>query len=132
MHGKNECDGVGATIIRLAACASLQRLITDQILNFIHLHEFAKNEIFGVTCFFVDTSDADKMSLFSQPRFTNSPKFKGTRKNHQFIPYGNDIVVKRASGSTGFETIMIAKLSLNDLKNEDIAPGSFYACLSCI
>ena len=42
LHGKNECDGVGATIIRLAACASLQRPITDQILNFIHLYDLQK------------------------------------------------------------------------------------------
>ena len=76
-----------------------------------------------MTFFFVDTLDVEKISLFLQSRFTNLPKFKGTRKNHQFIPYGNDIVMKRVSGSTGFETTMIANLPLNGLKIEDIAPG---------
>ena len=36
LHGKNACDGVGGTIKRLAARASLQSSITDQILNPIH------------------------------------------------------------------------------------------------
>ena len=127
-HEKNACYGVGGTIKRFAASVSLQRPITDQILNPIHLFEFVKNEITGVTCAFVDTSDVEKISLFLQPRFTNSPKFKGTRKNQQFIPYGNGIVMKRVSGSTGFETTMITNLPLNDLKIEDIAPVSFYDC----
>ena len=127
-HGKNACDGVGGTFKRLAQHAVLQRPITDQILNPVHLFEFAKNEITGVTCFFVDTSDVEEISPILQPRFTNSPKFKGTRKNHQFIPHGHDIVMKWVSGPTGFETTMIANLPLNGLKIEDIAPGSIYAC----
>ena len=62
-----------------------------------------KNEITEVTCFFVDTSDVEKISLFLQSRFTNSPKFKGTRKNHQFIPYRNDIVTKRVQDLLGLK-----------------------------
>ena len=55
LHGKNACDGVGGTIKRLTARASLQMPITDQILISIYLFEFAKNKIIGLTCFFVDT-----------------------------------------------------------------------------
>ena len=44
------------------------------------------------------------------------------------MAHGHGIVMKRVSGSTGFETSMIASLFLNGLKIEDIAPGSFYAC----
>ena len=55
LHGKNACDGAGGTINRLAARASLQRPITNQIFNPIHLFEFAKNEITRVICFFIDT-----------------------------------------------------------------------------
>ena len=36
--------------------------------------------------------------------------------------------MKRVSGATRFETKMIAKLSLNGLKTENIAPGSLYVC----
>ena len=36
--------------------------------------------------------------------------------------------MKQASGSTGFETTPITNLPLNDLKTEDTARGSFYAC----
>ena len=79
LHGKNACAGVRSTIKSLPASASLQRSnfrdqslqrsITDQILNPIHLFQFAKNKITEVTCLLVDT-------------FTNSLRFKGTGKNH--------------------------------------------------
>ena len=36
--------------------------------------------------------------------------------------------MKRVSGVTRFETKMIAKLSLNGLKTENIVPGSLYVC----
>ena len=78
--------------------------------------------------FFVDTSDAEKISPFLQPRFTNSPKFKWTRKNHQSVPYRNDIHIKRVSGAIGFETTVIANLPLSGLEIEDITLGSCYAC----
>ena len=53
-HGKNACDGVGGTTKKLAPCASLQRPIHNQILNPHQLYDFAKIEIPGITCFFVD------------------------------------------------------------------------------
>ena len=69
-----------------------------------------------------------KFHYFFNPDLPIHTKFKGTPKNQQFIPYGNDIVMKRVSGSTGFETKMITNLPLNGLKIEDRAPVSFYAC----
>ena len=53
-HGKNACDGVGGTIKRLAARASLPRAIHNQILNPQQLYDFAKSEIPSITCSFVD------------------------------------------------------------------------------
>ena len=80
LHGKNACDGVGGTIKRLAARASLQNSITDQILNPIHWFEFAKNEVTGVTSFFVDTSDVEKISLYLNPDLPTHQNLKELEK----------------------------------------------------
>ena len=44
---KHACDGVGGTIKRLAAHASLQHPFSDQILTSKQLFEFAKSNVKG-------------------------------------------------------------------------------------
>ena len=50
-HGKNACDGIGGTIKRMAAYASLQQPATGQILSPMSLFEFANSEIPGIQSF---------------------------------------------------------------------------------
>lgn len=95
-------------------------------MNPIHLFEFAKTEIPGVTCFYVNSLKVDEISETLQTRFSKSPKFKGTPKKHQFVPHDNDIVMKRVSGSTGIGSTLI--YNGHGLQLESITPGSFYAC----
>ena len=78
---ENACDGVGGNIKGLAAYANLQRPISKQILTPLQLFEFANAEIHGVGSFFISKDHVDQVAQFLQPRFSNSPKFKGTRKN---------------------------------------------------
>jgi hypothetical protein len=44
-HWKSACDGVGGTLKRLAAKASLQRPYNDQIMTPHQLYEWAKSSI---------------------------------------------------------------------------------------
>ena len=69
-----------------------------------------------------------KFYYFFSPDLTIHHNLKELKKNHQFISYGTEIVMKQVSECTGFEATMIANLSLNDLKIKDITPGSFYTC----
>jgi len=55
-HGKNACDGVGGTMKRLAAKASLQRHLKDQILTPRQFFTFAKT-VLGIKSFFVTTEE---------------------------------------------------------------------------
>ena len=48
-HGKGPCDGVGGTVKRLAAHASLQRPYYDQIMTPHQLFVFAQSEIPAMT-----------------------------------------------------------------------------------
>ena len=90
-QGKNACDGVGGSIKRLAARASLQRAIHNQILNLHQLYDFAKIEIPGMTSFYVDKQQVDVVSKFLTSIYENTRHFRGSRKNHQFIPNGRGL-----------------------------------------
>ena len=125
-HGKNACDGVGGTIKRLAARASLQRTLSNQILTPKQLFAFAQSEVKGVTTFFVDTECVTNTSQYLHPRFSNANRFKGTGRSHQFIPSGSSLIMTPVSGGT------LSNVHLKERDNlisiEQIMPGSFYGC----
>jgi len=75
-HGKNACDGVGGTVKRLAARASLQRPFSEQILTPRQLFEFAKSSIPGIVSFFVETQKVFDLIRILEPRFLQSITFK--------------------------------------------------------
>ena len=52
-HGKSPCDGIGETIKREAANASLRATIDNQIITPEDLYCWAQNNIKGVTLFYV-------------------------------------------------------------------------------
>ena len=85
-HGKNVRDGVGGTIKRLAAHASLQRAIHNQILNPHQLCDFAKNEILSITCFFVDKQQVDVVSKFWHPDMKMPDNLEETEKTISLFP----------------------------------------------
>ena len=47
-HGKGACDGLGGTVKRLAARASLQRLYDRQIMTPMQLYEWAHDNLQGI------------------------------------------------------------------------------------
>ena len=72
-HEKNASDGVGGTIKGLAAHASLQRLISNQILTPLQLFEFANVEIHGVTSFLSAQNTLTKLPYSYNPDFRIHP-----------------------------------------------------------
>lgn len=44
-HGKNACDGIGGTVKRAAAKASLQRYVEKQILTAENMYHFCSTEM---------------------------------------------------------------------------------------
>ena len=47
-HGKSPCDGIGGTVKRLMARASLQKPYSDQILDVSSMLAFCKTNIPGI------------------------------------------------------------------------------------
>jgi hypothetical protein len=85
-HGKGPCDGVGGTVKRLAAKASLQRPYDDQILSAVQLYEWAQKNIPGIHFTYTTQAEHITSEIFLTERFEKSITIKGTQKFHAFIP----------------------------------------------
>ncbi len=85
-HGKGACDGVGGSVKRLAARASLQRPYTDQITTPRQLFEWAAENIPSIFFKYCSLDDYKKEQLLLEERFQKSRTIPGTRKLHSFIP----------------------------------------------
>jgi transposase len=94
-HGKSACDGLGGTVKRLAAKASLQRPYDDQILTPRQLYDFATENIKSIDFEFCTKHDYEETQKFLLNRFSESKAIVGTQKFHSFVPVSeNKIVVK--------------------------------------
>ena len=56
LHGKWPCDGIGGTVKRLAAKASLQWPYSEQIMTPRQLFQFAEDNISGISFFLLHHS----------------------------------------------------------------------------
>ena len=126
-HGKNACDGVGGSLKRLAAKASLQRPIEDQILTPLQFYRFCAANVTGIRSFFVSSEDITSIGKTLEDRFTKFGTVKGTRSNHCFIPTTQmTLNISRISG----EVITCNNKSTDSRFQsiEQISAGSYYAC----
>ena len=85
-HGKGVCDGVGGTVKRLAAKASLQNPVENQILTPLQLFQWCKEHISTVKFFYVPNQDYLENEKFLEKRFNDAIAVTGTQKYHAFIP----------------------------------------------
>ena len=85
-HGKGACDGVGGSLKRLAARASLQCPYDHQIMTPHQLFEWAVDNIPAVSFQYVTIDDYKREEALLEHRFQQSRTIPGTRKLHCFIP----------------------------------------------
>ncbi len=85
-HGKGACDGLGGTVKRLAAQASLQRPFNDQIMTPHQLYDWACVAVPSITFNYCSIKEYEGEKLSLQSRFENAKTIQGTRKLHSFIP----------------------------------------------
>ena len=84
--GKSPCDGIGGTLKRLAAGASLQAVSTNHILTPQQLYQWAQTNIKGIKFFFVPKTDILEATDGQEKRFSAAKKNAGTRSHHCFVP----------------------------------------------
>ena len=102
-HGKTAADGIdgiAGTLKRLAAKASLQRPIENQILSAKQLFTFATSEIHGMNFSYVDNKENEEEVQLLDARFSQSRTIPETQRFHSFIPISKSIIeVKPYSSS---------------------------------
>ena len=79
-QGKWPCDGIGETVKRLAAKASLQRPYSEQIMTARQLFQFAKDSISGISSSYLHHSG---LGRGGQILTREIPQGKNDRRNTQ-------------------------------------------------
>ena len=120
-HGKGACDGVGGTVKRLAAKASLQRPYDQQIMTPRQLYDWASENIKATFFGYCTTEEYETELVTLRQRFEQTRTIPGTRKMHSFIPQSTDTVETRQySTSTEFKVQKVtagdAVLSLDQIR----------------
>lgn len=125
-HGKSTCDGIGGTVKRLAARASLQQPVDNQILTPHQLYSWCCDNIINIKFFFVTNNEVASKKAYLQERFDTAKTITGTRDNHSFIPLSpTEIKVSRVSNDNSYFISSAGRC----MPQMDIRPGQYIACI---
>ena len=120
-HGKGVCDGLGGTVKRLAARASLQRPYEDQIMTPHQLYEWALENVPSITFAYCTTEEYEREKTYLEARFLKSKTIPGTRSLHSFVPKSTDtLITKKFSLATQSKDEKVTKQG-EDLDMEQIS-----------
>ena len=109
-HGKGPSDGIGGTIKREAARASLQRPSKDQILTPWQLFQFVQANLKGVNAEFITCDEWNTEQSFLKERFLMAKTIPGTQKLHSFKPVSrSSIQVTEFSASASSRLVSVVK-----------------------
>lgn len=111
-HGKGPCDGVGGTVKRLAARASLQLPPDRQITTAEELYSWANDpaHLPNISVRYSPGQDYRAALDFLATRFDGATSLPATQKIHCFIPADDgNVVVKRFSNSNKGAVLNILK-----------------------
>ena len=96
--GKSPCDGIGGTVKKLVARASLQRPLDNQILSMEKMFEYCKSDIKGINFIKVSKEDIALVRQMLSTRFASGKTIPGTRSFHHFSPLSEgEVTYKRVS-----------------------------------
>jgi len=137
-HGKSPCDGIGGTVKRLVARASLQATSDGQILTPVDLYGWAKEHISGITFYYVSTDDIiqHEARLQLPERYASVKTIPGTRSHHTFIPCNDGtLIMKRISSDELHSRIVLYEAQAQTRQSDVVVnsgafqPGTYIACV---
>lgn len=110
-HGKEACDGIGGTIKRQAARASLQRPIHNQITTPFELFQWAIENLNTITFCYVNKEDYARETMELASRFERARTVPGTLSIHACIPVSKSKIVTKiySSARDSVDVIMCRK-----------------------
>ena len=135
-HGKNACDGIGGTVKRATARASLQRTTERQILTPEDMFKFCEENLSKtMKFFFVTASEFKEVEQQIEHRFKDRRAIPGTQKFHRFVPINKEeLMVHPISSGIGSRK-RIRKVHskperamVDNMKS--VKPGEYVSCIS--
>ena len=84
-HGKGPCDGLGGTLKRLAARASLQK-VQSPIQTPLELFNWATESLFHINCNYLKKEEYSVEEQKLEKRFQSAKTVTGTLSFHSMIP----------------------------------------------
>ena len=110
-HGKNACDGIGGSVKRYVAKASLQRVTTNHILSPEKFFSYCEENIKGITFIYTSKLEINIVNNKLQERYLKCVTLKGTRGYHKIIPVSKGTVKAfQISQSESFITSNISEI----------------------
>ncbi len=136
-HGKGPCDGVGGTVKRLAARASLQRPYNEQIMTPRQLYDFAVENISAVHFHYCSKEEREEESKELEMRFELAHTIQGTQKLHAFVPISQSTLeVKMFSKSADKKEVRVTAeegdVPFEEIKGFVTVKYDNQWCLACI
>ena len=133
-HGKGPCDGIGASVKRCTAKASLQRPILAQITTAKDMFEYCRSEINfpNIKMLFVSDEEIRISKQSLQERFALAVTIKGTQRLHRLKPVSKThLEVYDTSSNNPLRTVSITKDASGQPGAEEVVyhVGDFVACM---
>ena len=131
-HGKSPCDGIGVTVKRLTARASLQRPYSEQILNVSSMLSFCKANIPGITFIHILKERVEEVRAQLKERFASGHTILGTRGCHIFTPVGTNVIAFKRTAEDDFflgSFNMTGEPEIKDVTIESIRLSEYVACM---
>ena len=134
-HGKNACDGIGGTVKRATARASLQRTTERQILTPEDMFKFCEEYLSKtMKFFFVTASELKEVEHQIEHRFKDSRAIPGTQKFHRFVPINKEeLMVYPISSGIGSRKRIRKVHSKHEHAMVDniksVKPGEYVSCI---
>eukprot|EP00112_Aurelia_sp_Birch-Aquarium-sp1_P009177 Seg2032.1 transcript_id=Seg2032.1/GoldUCD/mRNA.D3Y31 product="hypothetical protein" protein_id=Seg2032.1/GoldUCD/D3Y31 len=133
-HGKSPCDGLGGTVKRLAAKASLQRPVQNNILRAEAMFQYCNKEIHGIKFMYLTVAEMAHVKQKLAERFLVAKPIPGTRGFHQFTPLSvcsiAAIVLNVLNSSE--EADYTLKFNFGNIPNKEkleLRPAQFLICV---
>ena len=132
-HGKSPCDGIGGTVKRLVARASLQATISGQILTPLEMHDWCVINVKGIKFFYVSAIDVvNSCEQFKlEERYSHVSTVPGTRSHHSFVPVEEmKLEIRRISADSFFTTVQMGGFQgIKPQESSTVEVGKYVACM---
>ena len=125
---KSICDGIGGTVKRLVARASLQAPSQGQILNPETFFQWCQSNISGIEFMFVSSEEIDEHGQALSDRLASGRTIPGTRSHHKFVPTSDGLKMFRLSADK-LCTIISREKAVCEISNSDLKPGEYVAVM---